>query len=34
MGGGNIINKLVKNVKFKAAMAERGCNLQGLEKQS
>jgi hypothetical protein len=29
-GGGNIIKKLIKNDKFKAAMAERGCNLIGL----
>jgi hypothetical protein len=30
MGSGNIIKKLIRNEKFKAAMAERGCNLEGL----
>jgi hypothetical protein len=29
-GGGSIIKRLIKNDKFKAVMAERGCNLEGL----
>ena len=33
-GGGNIIKKLIKNEKFKEEMTKRGCNLDGLEKQS
>jgi hypothetical protein len=34
MGSSNIIKRLIKNEKFKKAMAERGCDLSGLEKQS
>ncbi len=33
MGSTNIISRLVKNEKFKNALKERGCNLEGLEKQ-
>ena len=33
MGSTNIISRLVKNEKFKNALKERGCSLEGLEKQ-
>ena len=33
LGSTNIISRLIKNEKFKNALKERGCNLEGLEKQ-
>ena len=32
--GGNVINRLIKNDRFRAAMQEKGVSLEGLEKQS
>lgn len=34
LSGSNIINRLVKNKRFRKAMEDRGCSLQSLEKQS
>ena len=33
MGSVNIISRLIKNERFRAALKERGCNIEGLEKQ-
>lgn len=34
LSGGNIINRLLKNTRFRQAMEARGCSLESLEKQS
>lgn len=34
LSGGNVINRLIKNERFRQAMQERGVSLDGLEKQS
>jgi hypothetical protein len=34
LSGGNIINRLLRNKRFRQAMQERGCSLDSLEKQS